>query len=189
MANPGFPRGWNANSRGGHQPIIWPFFRKLQENEEILGRGGGSLALTLRSATADGTTRGNVFTGGGGSVPWAWLPALPPKPSTTWPILPLGDKPPDLLLPLDHKPPVLQTMSHLTTLPPPRRRTRQEYLVQRSVRKDHPPPPHNRDWSSMISKPRMMRTRDRGRYCLVMLMACCLVFLVLKILYVMVKIY
>ena len=42
MADPGFPRGGGANPRGGAPTYyLANFSRKLHENEEILGRGGG----------------------------------------------------------------------------------------------------------------------------------------------------
>ena len=42
MADPGFPRGGGANPKVGGAPTYYLaiFFRKLHENEEILGGGG-----------------------------------------------------------------------------------------------------------------------------------------------------
>ena len=47
MADPGFPRGGDANPKeGGRQPIIWPIFsQKLHEDEEILSQRGGHASL------------------------------------------------------------------------------------------------------------------------------------------------
>ena len=54
VADPGFPRGGGTNPKGGGAPTYYLaiFSRKLHENEEILGRGGASLAPLLRSTTA-----------------------------------------------------------------------------------------------------------------------------------------
>ena len=41
VADPGFPRGGGANSRGAPTYDLVNFRRKLHENEEILARGGG----------------------------------------------------------------------------------------------------------------------------------------------------
>ena len=54
VADPGFPRGGGANPKGGVPTYyLANFSRKLHENEETLGQGGGcaSLAPPLRSAT------------------------------------------------------------------------------------------------------------------------------------------
>ena len=45
MADLGFPRGGGANPEGGANLLFGQFFRKLHENEDILGqKGGASLA-------------------------------------------------------------------------------------------------------------------------------------------------
>ena len=42
VADPGFPRGWGANPKGGAPTYyLANFSQKLHENEEILGQSGG----------------------------------------------------------------------------------------------------------------------------------------------------